>query len=90
MQTGHLSCNKQNAKTVDLAPDMVCNIKLIQIVSIKIETSTKMYTPFLSDKINDMDHMRISGTETSSVILNQTGSLKSWKWPVTSIRSVRE
>ena len=24
-----------------------------------------MYTPFLSDEINDMDHMRISGTEPS-------------------------
>ena len=38
-----------------------------------------MYTPFKSDKINDMDHMRISGTESSSVILSQTYSFKSWK-----------
>ena len=29
---------------------------------------------FESDWINDMDHMRISGTEPSSVILSQTGS----------------
>ena len=27
---------------------------------------------FKSDLINNMDHMRISGTEPSSVILNQT------------------
>ena len=27
---------------------------------------------FQSDLINNMDHMRISGTEPSSVILNQT------------------
>ena len=26
-----------------------------------------MYTPFLIGLINDMDHMRISGTEPSSV-----------------------
>ena len=39
-----------------------------------------MYTPFLkSDWINDMDHMRISGIENSSVILSQTSNLKSWK-----------
>ena len=31
-----------------------------------------MYTPFKSDLINNMDHMRISGTESSSVILSQT------------------
>ena len=30
---------------------------------IQIETSTKMYTPFLPEWIKDMDHMRISGTE---------------------------
>ena len=30
-----------------------------------------MYTPFKIDLINDMDHMRISGTEPSSVILSQ-------------------
>ena len=28
--------------------------------------------PFKSDLINNMDHMRISGTEHSSVILSQT------------------
>ena len=31
-----------------------------------------MYTPFLTDFINNMDHMRISGTEPSSVILSQS------------------
>ena len=31
-----------------------------------------MYKPFKSDWINNMDHMRISGTEPSSVILSQT------------------
>ena len=36
-----------------------------------IETFTKMYTPFKSDLINNMDHMRISGTKPSSVILSQ-------------------
>ena len=36
------------------------------------ETSTQMYTPFYFGLINNMDHMRISGTEPSSVILNQT------------------
>ena len=29
-----------------------------------------MHTPFKSDSINDIDHMRISGTEPSSVILS--------------------
>ena len=41
-----------------------------------------MYTPFFSDLINIkmiMDHMRISGTEPSSVILSQTMKLKMWK-----------
>ena len=33
---------------------------------------TKMYPPFLkSDLINNTDHMRISGTKPSSVILSQ-------------------
>ena len=31
-----------------------------------------VYTIFKSDLINNMDHMRISGTEQSSVILSQT------------------
>ena len=31
-----------------------------------------MYTPFQLDLIYNMDHMRISGTEPSSVILSQT------------------
>ena len=31
-----------------------------------------MYTHFKSDLIKNMDHMRISGNEPSSVILSQT------------------
>ena len=39
-----------------------------------------MYTPFFKQVlINDMDHMRILGTEPSSVILSQTWSIKCWK-----------
>ena len=39
-----------------------------------------MYTPFfISDLINNMDHMRISGTEPSSVILSQTKYFKKLK-----------
>ena len=45
-----------------------------QVVVILKET-TKMYSPFSSDLINNMDHMRISGTEPSSVILSQTDKL---------------
>ena len=37
-----------------------------------------MYTPFKSDLINNMDHMRILGTEPSSVILSQTKKFKKW------------
>ena len=50
-----------------------------QVVEIQKETSIKMYTPFNTDLINNMDHMRIWGTEPSSVILGQKSSLKSWK-----------
>ena len=40
---------------------------------IQNETFTKMYIHyFKSDLINSMDHMHISGTEPSSVILSQT------------------
>ena len=35
-----------------------------------------MYTPFLIGFINNIDHMRISGTEPSSVILSQRKWLK--------------
>ena len=34
---------------------------------------------FKSDVINNMDHMRISGTEPSLVILSQKSSFKKWK-----------
>ena len=34
---------------------------------------------FISDLINNMDHMRISGTEPSSVILSQTKYFKKLK-----------
>ena len=41
---------------------------------------------FISDLINNMDHMRISGSEPSSVIFSQKSCLQSWKvmlkqWP---------
>ena len=35
-----------------------------------------MYTPFLTDLINNMDHMRIAGTEPSSEILTKQNNLK--------------
>ena len=42
-----------------------------------------MYTLFIhylkSNLIKNMDHMRISVTEPSSVILSQTKKFKSWK-----------
>ena len=41
-------------------------------VEIQKETPTKMYTPFLIGFYINMDHMFISGIETSSVILSQT------------------
>ena len=34
---------------------------------------------FKLDLINNMDHMRISGTEPSSVVLSQRSNFKSWK-----------
>ena len=50
-----------------------------QAVEIWKETSTYMYTHFKSDLINNMDNIRISGTESSSVILSQQSRLKSWQ-----------
>ena len=38
-----------------------------------------MYTPFNSDLMNNMDHMRISGTEPSLVFLSQTKQFKNLK-----------
>ena len=38
-----------------------------------------MYTPFSIRLINNMDHMRISGAETSSVILSQIKKLQKLK-----------
>ena len=44
----------------------------IRTLLIQKETSTKDgYTIFESDKINSMDHTRVSGIEPSSVILGQ-------------------
>ena len=44
-----------------------------QVVEIqKSDFYQDIYTIFKSDLINTMDHMRISGTEPSSVILSQT------------------
>ena len=40
-----------------------------EIVETIKETSTQMYTPFNSDLTNNMDHMRVSGNEPSSVKL---------------------
>ena len=42
-----------------------------QAVEIQKETSTKCIHHFKSYVINNMDHMHISGTEPSSVILSQ-------------------
>ena len=36
-----------------------------------------VYIIFKSDLINNMDHMRISGTEPSSVVLSQRSNFKS-------------
>ena len=41
-----------------------------QVFEIQKDTSSKMYIQ--SDLINNIDHMHISGTETSSVILSQS------------------
>ena len=38
-----------------------------------------MYTPFEIELANNMDHMRIPGTEPSSVILSQAKHSNSWK-----------
>ena len=40
-----------------------------QLVKKEKETSTKIYTPFFNRIKFDMDHMRISGTEPSSVLV---------------------
>ena len=40
---------------------------------------------FKSDFINNMDHMRISGKEPSSVILSQTKQFKKLKRDVTKV-----
>ena len=42
---------------------------------------------FKSDLINNMDHMRISGTEPSSVILSKKSIVKRWKWCQKGARS---
>ena len=42
-----------------------------QVVEIKKRLLLRCKHHFKSDLINDMDHMRISGTEPSSVILSQ-------------------
>ena len=47
------------------------NFKTVKILK---ETSSKMYTTF-----NNMNHMHISGTEPSSVILRQTKWFKKLK-----------
>ena len=47
-----------------------------QLVEIKIATSYMIYTLLLNGIINHTYHMRIKGTEPSSVILSQTCSMK--------------
>ena len=69
---------------IRLVLQMPVNIKLFATHFVKVtqgskykkETSTQMYTPFLMGFNYNMDHMRISGTEPSSVILSQTKYLK--------------
>ena len=39
------------------------------VVDIQKKKYTNLYTPFKSDLIHNIDHMRILGTKTSSVIL---------------------
>ena len=46
-------------------------------INLKKDFYSHVYTIFKSEYINDIDHMRISGTEPSSVILSQTCSIKS-------------
>ena len=41
-------------------------------MNIKRDFYSDVYTILIRDLINNMDHMRISGTEPSSVILDQT------------------
>ena len=56
----------------------ICDVE-IEIVKLVVKGSTNMkrdfyldeYTILKSDLINNMDHMRIWGTEPSSVILSQ-------------------
>ena len=51
------------------------------IISNIKETSTKLYVHhFKSDSINNMGHMRISGTETPPVIPAKQSSLNVEKW----------
>ena len=48
-----------------------------QVVEIQKETLPSCIHHFKSDLINNMDHMRISGTEPSSVVLSQRSYFKS-------------
>ena len=68
------SCEKKNIGGTIVLLVLPRNIRIYDgwIVNLKKTTSTKMYTPFQSDLINNMAYMRISGTEPSSVILSQT------------------
>ena len=49
------------------------------MLAIQKETSSSIYTPFKSDVINNIDHMRIMGTHPSWEILSQTKKNKKLK-----------
>ena len=49
----------------------------IFFLSVYIESSTYMYTPFKSDLINDMDHMRILGN-VIHVIRRLVNKYRNW------------
>ena len=52
---------------------------------LKYKKRSRCIHHFKSDFINNMDHMRISGTEPSSVILSQTKKFKKLKRDVTKV-----
>ena len=47
--------------------------------NIKRDFYKDLYTLLKPHLINSMDHMRVSGTEPSSVVLSQRSNFKSWK-----------
>ena len=54
---------------------MICPSKIkiqVEVISCCMFSETPCIHHFMSELIYNMDHMRISGTEPSSVILRQT------------------